>query len=142
MRFDSRAAASYRSGPFRRRIAVLRSPDPMKPSLEREIRQRIDAFLSEITALVREQALAAVQQALGDDAGRPSSRAPRRRARRKPPTSGATLRPQPRRAADEAPIRAAAPAVAPERELEPERSLERDDARSIELEPAGAAGAE
>lgn len=114
----------------------------MKPSLEREIRERIDAFLAEITALVREQALAAVQQALGDDPRRPSSRGPRRRPRRKPPTPGARLRPQPRRPAAEAPTRAAALAVAPEGVPEAERSLEPDDVRSIELEPTVAAGAE
>ncbi len=120
----------------------------MKPSLEREIRERIDAFLSEIRALVREQALAAVREALGDD--RASSRASRRvagpagsaakRPRRKAPPSRATVRPQARRPAAEPSPGAVVPVVEPARE--PERFVEPDDIGAAELEPAGAPGAE
>ena len=40
----------------------------MKPALEREIRERIEAFLSEISELVQAQALAAVQEVFGGEA--------------------------------------------------------------------------
>lgn len=68
----------------------------MKPVLEREIRDRIEAFLSEISELVQAQALAAVQEVFGDEAGRAArrasaARAPARNVRRPAPLRRAAV---------------------------------------------------